>query len=204
MTLFNDKNFLEGLLLWIKNIILPPRTSLGPPLGPNDPLPHRSTKSPQHILPTNIHSKLSTRAPLLRRALQHSMNPCLGTQALGNPHPRLQISDIPIHALELGLDFPFKEMLELDTDDGLDKGVEECGKNVVLGLLEGVGEVVDRDGDFVHLEERVVVRGGQIRGQFDFCGNALLVHLLLAESLDERIRKRQEDLCLGIEGIQSS
>jgi len=42
-------------------------------------------------------------------------------------------------------------------DNGLDKGVEECGKDVVLGLLEGVGEVVDCDGDFVDLEERVIV-----------------------------------------------
>jgi len=78
----------------------------------------------------------------------------------------------------LGFDFSFEEVLELDADDGFDEGVEEGGEDVVFGLLEGVCEVVDCDGDFVDLEERVVVGGGEIGGQFDLGGNAFLVHLL--------------------------
>ena len=72
-------------------------------------------------------------------------------------------------------------MLKLDADDRFDEGVEESGEDVVLGLLEGVGEVVDCDGDLVDLEKRVVVRGGEIGGQFDFCGDSLFVHLQLSQ-----------------------
>ena len=70
----------------------------------------------------------------------------------------------------------------MDADDGFDEGVEEGGEDVVFGLLEGVGEVVDCDGDFVDLEERVVVGGGEIGRQFDLGGDAFVVHLPLAIS----------------------
>ena len=96
----------------------------------------------------------------------------------------------------------------MDADDGFDEGVEEGGKDVVFGLLEGVGEVVDCDGDFVDLEERVVVGGGEIGGQFDFGGDSFLVHLLLAMSggrgyvnVEKALVLELKESCLLAEGV---
>jgi hypothetical protein len=179
----NNQTFLAivrlCLLLQIKNLVLPPTTLLSPHLPPHHLLPNRPPKPPQQLLPPNINYKLSSPptspAP---RTRQQSLDPSLWPQPLCGTHPRADIPEPGIHGLKLGFDFAFEETFELGADNALDKGVEEEGEDVVLGLLERVTEMPDVDVHFVDLEERFFARGGGcVGGQFDLCGDTLLVQL---------------------------